>query len=809
MTASQIQNNSGAVDRDLGSDLFLGTREANSGRATAPSTYLQQPGFDLSRPLSAMELTGGGDARAVRVFERGGARSNSGFQDERLQEGLVRSRSAQPALHEGHSTVRPPPGLAATRASTQSERMLFPSSSAASRIQRPASTGVLGSTSQSAAVRPSAKTLMDLIQEDYREDQQEPAYNDNMRQLIDRRSESPAVARSPDYGSLAPQFAESPRPNTHQYRQQHKNNVEGESYQRSLVEAKLLQQQQQLLLQQQQQRQQHLQRFGGRRQSPEELLPSYVQQGHGPQLVPQQQQQVGPHQVYFNGQQQHRVEVQPESLAMNSQAVSSGQTVYLNGPTSSPGSGQTVYVNAPSQQPGYGYTTLQYHTPTGQQTQIIHHQSLQPGIQAHSDQFVSVVPVQGGQQIAYWQADQQQTMRPAVTIVNPQGSPVGGSVPLNRVAHQPHSNERHSAHVYGRQRGPEKGGRGKRNAHSRRGDSKSSNHASSPLLEEFRSSKVRDWTMHQIKGHVAEFCQDQNGSRFIQQRLELGDPSEQEIVMNEFLPSMRRLRNDVFGNYVVQKLLDFGTPEMKADIRETLKGELLQLSLQMYGCRVVQKAFEALPEEDLPGMLQEFHHNVLSCIHDQNGNHVIQKCIEVLNSRANKAEAAGQTERASFLRGEIAFVVEDVLVNTSKLSCHAYGCRVLQRILEHCSEEKKIEVLDEIQKCHQRLLDDQYGNYVIQHVLQFGRPSDRDSILEIIANTGLLGLSRQKFASNVVEKLLKYGNGSQRRAIAREMLKVRIPWCETWLIPSYALTFRSILFLPTDCGRQRSVFRTW
>jgi pumilio RNA-binding family len=70
------------------------------------------------------------------------------------------------------------------------------------------------------------------------------------------------------------------------------------------------------------------------------------------------------------------------------------------------------------------------------------------------------------------------------------------------------------------------------------------------------------------------------------------------------------------------------------------------------------------------------------------------------------------------------------------------------------------------------LLDDQYGNYVIQHVLQYGRHSDRDSLLDIVTEGGILSLSKQKFASNVVEKLLKYGNAGQRNAIVRELLKV-------------------------------------
>jgi hypothetical protein len=85
-------------------------------------------------------------------------------------------------------------------------------------------------------------------------------------------------------------------------------------------------------------------------------------------------------------------------------------------------------------------------------------------------------------------------------------------------------------------------------------------------------------------------------------------------------------------------------------------------------------------------------------------------------------------------------------------------------------ESQKSATLDEIQRCHKALLDDQYGNYVIQHVLQYGRESDRDSLLHIIVQNDLLKLSRQKFASNVVEKLLKYGNSNQRNTIVREML---------------------------------------
>ena len=268
-----------------------------------------------------------------------------------------------------------------------------------------------------------------------------------------------------------------------------------------------------------------------------------------------------------------------------------------------------------------------------------------------------------------------------------------------------------------------------------------------------------------------EFCQDQNGSRFIQQRLEVANDDEKVFIMNEILPDINQLRIDIFGNYVVQKLFDFGTDEMIQKVKQTIVGEVFSLSKHMYGCRVVQKALEIVSDEDLLELLSELHGNMLPCIHDQNGNHVIQKYIEVVNKRTSLNEKKGNMNMARRFKQETKVVLDCVTEDICALACHPYGCRVFQRILEHFTEERKDEVLNCIKTFHQDLLDDQYGNYVIQHVLRYGREIDRDSILKIVVKNSLLHLSRQKFASNVVEKLLKFGNDKHRKAIVREMLK--------------------------------------
>jgi hypothetical protein len=93
-----------------------------------------------------------------------------------IGENITRSRSAAPSLNGGLS-LGPPPGLEnrqtplASNTNTSDDSYLDSDRSHLFHLgqRRPASTGVMGTSQNSygAAVRPSAKTLMDLIQEDF------------------------------------------------------------------------------------------------------------------------------------------------------------------------------------------------------------------------------------------------------------------------------------------------------------------------------------------------------------------------------------------------------------------------------------------------------------------------------------------------------------------------------------------------------------------------------------------------------------------------------------------------------------------
>ncbi|KAJ3178001.1 mRNA binding protein puf3 [Irineochytrium annulatum] len=286
----------------------------------------------------------------------------------------------------------------------------------------------------------------------------------------------------------------------------------------------------------------------------------------------------------------------------------------------------------------------------------------------------------------------------------------------------------------------------------------------SPLLEEFRNNKNKKCELRDIVGSIVEFSGDQHGSRFIQQKLETSNSDDKQLVFDEILPNALQLMTDVFGNYVIQKFFEHGSQHQKSILARQMEGSVLSLSLQMYGCRVVQKALEHVLSDQQITLVRELDGNVLKCVKDQNGNHVIQKAIERVPAE------------------HIGFIIDAFHGQVYALATHPYGCRVIQRIFEHCTDDQSMAMvrgtngynalIEELHRYTINLIQDQYGNYVIQHVLERGKPADKALITSKVRGQ-VLQMSKHKFASNVVEKCVAYGSKKDRQLLIEEVIATR------------------------------------
>ncbi|KAG6597986.1 pumilio-like mating protein M90 [Phytophthora cinnamomi] len=295
-------------------------------------------------------------------------------------------------------------------------------------------------------------------------------------------------------------------------------------------------------------------------------------------------------------------------------------------------------------------------------------------------------------------------------------------------------------------------------------------YSSNSLLEEFNSApKSEKWGLSSIKGHLFIFAKDQTGSRFIQQKLEKADEHLKAEAFSEIFPNSLLLMTDVFGNYVIQKFLEYGSLEQQQLLVELMTSNMISLALQVYGCRVIQRALEVTQVEEQLALIRQLKGHVMKCVVDQNGNHVLQKCIEAASwKRAAEYNGLGPQR---FVTGEdIQFIIDSFVGHAAALSTHSYGCRVIQRVLEHCEPAQIRPLLNEIIfKCRE-LVKDQFGNYVVQHVISHGEPDQRNIVMQAVLPE-IARWSQHKYASNVVESCLEHATKEEISQIVDFILR--------------------------------------
>ena len=139
---------------------------------------------------------------------------------------------------------------------------------------------------------------------------------------------------------------------------------------------------------------------------------------------------------------------------------------------------------------------------------------------------------------------------------------------------------------------------------------------------------------------------------------------------------------------------------------------------------------DTLDKEDAANIVSSIKGKVYLLVHDHNGNHVIQRSIAKINEYVALSDLEDHEVDEPTLNNLITaldIIIDEVTTNMKELAKHPYGCRVVQRLIEHSVGEQKVRVLDCVFEgdMTNELITHEYGNYVIQRALTYGRPEGK------------------------------------------------------------------------------------
>ncbi len=179
---------------------------------------------------------------------------------------------------------------------------------------------------------------------------------------------------------------------------------------------------------------------------------------------------------------------------------------------------------------------------------------------------------------------------------------------------------------------------------------------------------------------------------------------------------------------------------------------MLSIALNQHGTRALQKMVEYVSTpEQIEIIVLALKDRVVELVQDLNGNHVIQKCLNKLGPENSQ------------------FIFDAVGRHCVIVGTHRHGCCVLQRCIDHAKGAQRAQLISAITSNAFSLVQDPFGNYVVQYILDLDEPLFTKPLCLSFAGN-IPALSKQKFSSNVIEKCLRTADVETKRMMVEEML---------------------------------------
>ena len=265
-------------------------------------------------------------------------------------------------------------------------------------------------------------------------------------------------------------------------------------------------------------------------------------------------------------------------------------------------------------------------------------------------------------------------------------------------------------------------------------------------------SRYTNTPIETFRGQIYDLCKDQHGCRYLQKKLEERNADQVHMIWLETNMHVIELMTDPFGNYLCQKLLEYCNDDERTVLIQNAAQDMVRIALNQHGTRALQKMIEYVSTpQQVHLIIEALRFRVVELIQDLNGNHVIQKCL-------NKLTPA-----------DAQFIFDAVGNNCVEVGTHRHGCCVLQRCIDHASGDQKHWLISRITEHARILVQDPFGNYVVQYIIDLNEPTFTEPIVAMFSGC-VSQLSRHKFSSNVIEKCLRCAQGPSKDMIVEEML---------------------------------------
>ncbi|CAK8537487.1 unnamed protein product [Lathyrus sativus] len=287
---------------------------------------------------------------------------------------------------------------------------------------------------------------------------------------------------------------------------------------------------------------------------------------------------------------------------------------------------------------------------------------------------------------------------------------------------------------------------------------------------------------HTLQSYMIHTAKDQNGGRQLQKLVEEGSVEDKEIVFNGVIDNIVELMMDPFGNYLVQKLLEFCREDQRLQIVHMLTkepGQLVRTSLNTHGTRVVQVLISTIKSRKQIALVRTaIQPAFLELVTDLNGNHVIQRCLTCFSVQDNEFifdaaakychDVATHQHGCCVLQRCIDYskgksqerLVREICKHALNLAQDPYGNYVVQYIIQMQIPSAIAKLTAQFRGNYLSLSTQKFSSHVVEKCITY-IPENRARIVqELVSIPRFEALLQDPYGNYVLQCALDYTKGS-------------------------------------------------
>lgn len=256
------------------------------------------------------------------------------------------------------------------------------------------------------------------------------------------------------------------------------------------------------------------------------------------------------------------------------------------------------------------------------------------------------------------------------------------------------------------------------------------------------NERQRDLLLVKLANCVPDISCDRQGTRAVQKIVGVTTTANQREVFISALSreaDLLRLIRDPNGSHVVHAVLDKFPLSMLSPIFKLAYKTCHKLAVHQHGLCVLKKCITLAKPKDFLDLSKKILEQVLMLVNDQYGNYLVQHIID--RSIINQKNAGEQADMKDSSKGNaIEFLHGKLKPYYCQLSKQKFSSNVVEKCLRVGDAKWQAEIIQELMDTKSSkmdnsvlsLLQDSYGNYVMQNALNVAEPDQASQLVKMI-----------------------------------------------------------------------------